>query len=119
MQEGMAAAVGLPKGMPVVRHKPRPTVELPNGMSEMPLFDQETPASQQIQEHWIAHVDVFTDLSDAEQAARYAAIWQKICDGLGVPSKDGIIERFDENTGKFVALLRWSEMKYKVPSDKG
>ena len=119
MSESLNNVLKLRNGVPTARYRPAPQVELPEGLDELPLIDEKSPDGAKVQEYWVAHVDVFTDLSDAEQQRRYTEVWQKITDGQGIPSNTGMIERFDERTGKFVALLRWSELRYKLPSDKG
>lgn len=118
MQDKMARELRLPKGMPTARYKPPPSVEVPAGLEEIPLFDDKTPAEKQIQEHWIAHVRVF-DLSDTKEGGDledYTRIWQMICDGLAQKCEHRT--EFVESKGTFVALLRWAEFRYKVPEEK-
>lgn len=111
----MAAALSLPKGLPTNRYRPKPPVALPAGLDELPLMDAKTPPEKRIQEHWIARVNVF-DLSDREQLAQYEHIWQKICDGLYVLCEQRT--EFTPESARFVTLLRWAELEYKVPSQE-
>jgi hypothetical protein len=109
----MAKALNLPKGLPTARYRPSPKVEIPDGVSELPLIDKDTPPDKQVQEHWVAHVRVFR-LNDPEELAEYTKVWQMICDGHAVQSERRT--EFKPDTGEFVALLRWAELRYKVPS---
>ncbi len=106
----MRRALDLPKGMPVTRHQPKPRVEIPEGVRELPLFDKDTPPDQQIQQVWHARVKVF-DLTDDTQRDEYERVWQLVCDGQAQVSENNT--QFHE--GKFLAFLRWSEFEYKVP----
>ncbi len=114
MQEPMKRALSLPRGLPTVRHRPKPQVEIPAGVKEIPLIDKNTPEEEQIQEHWIAHAKVF-DLTDDTQLAEYEGVWQLACDNLG-RVVDNQVEFHD---GKYLAYLRWAEFSYKLPGDKG
>lgn len=113
MRDSMAKALNLPKGIPTSRYKPRPKIEIPSGMSELPLVDKNHPNDQKIQEVWIARVKVF-NLSDEEELGEYTSIWQSICDGAAIMSEHRT--EFMPDSGRFVALLRWAELQYKVPS---
>jgi len=118
MHNGMAQSLKLPKGIPTSRYQPPPLVEVPAGVDELPLVDKQTPSEKQIQEHWVARVRVF-DLSDSGEGGdleKYERIWQQIADGHAVLCEHRT--EFQESSGKFVALLRWADRKYKVPSEK-
>lgn len=106
--------LAIPKGMPVARHRPSPTVAIPAGIDELPLIDGKTPGDRQIQNHWIAQVQVF-DLGDPDQLKDYTAVWQQVSDGKAQMCE----HRTEFNDGKFVALLRWADFDYKLPTQPG
>ncbi len=113
MATSVLSALKLPKGLPTARYKPPPVVEIPPGVDELPLIDKETPDKKKIQEIWNARVRVFK-LSDPEDLIEYEKVWQAICDGLAVMCEHRT--EFSATTGEFVALLRWADLKYKVPA---
>jgi len=85
---------------------------VPANATEIPLIDDKTPDAGKIQEVMTAHVRVF-DLSNEEDLKQYVAVWQEITNGQAQPSEQRT--EFVPSTGKFVALLRWSSLSYKVP----
>ena len=116
MNEKMAQALSLPRGLPTARFRPAPKVEIPQGTGELPLIDKETPVDKQIQEVWTAKIKVF-NLCDPTQLAEYEKIWQRICDGSCIQCEHKT--EFKADSGEFVALLRWAEISYKVPTQQG
>lgn len=112
----MANVLRLPRGLPTVRHRPKPPVAVPAGLEEIPLIDKNTPDEEKIQEVWVAKVGIF-DLSDTTQRDDCQRIWQLVCDGQARMCENRT--DFIESTGKYIAYLRWAEFEYKLPSDKG
>jgi hypothetical protein len=107
-------ALRLPKGIPTSRYRPPAPVEIPKGLQELPLIDKDTPDSGKVQEHWIARVGVF-DLCDDTQREAYERIWQSVCDGQAIMSEHRT--EYDSAKCRFLALLRWADIKYKVPDE--
>lgn len=114
MKDSMAQALNMPRGLPTARYRPSPRVHLPGGLTELPLIDEKTPASKKVQEHWTARVRSF-DLSKPEDVAACQLVWQNICDGLYVLCQERTEFAAD---GRYVQLLRWAELEYKVPTQE-
>lgn len=112
MQEGLARTLNLPRGLPTSRYKPPAPVEVPPGVTELPLIDEKTPDRNKVQEVWEAKVRVF-NLSLEQDLEDYQQVWQQIADGHAVQCEHQT--QFDEARGTFVALLRWAHLHYKVP----
>jgi len=102
----------VPHGIPKTQYKAVPQVELPDGMSELPLLSKDDPASKQLQERLIAKVRVF-DLSNSVDIEDCRSVWQLVCDGQAQISSENT--HFDEKNAKYLTLLRWSEFAYKLP----
>lgn len=113
MHEGISKALNLPPGMPTNRYYPPPAVEIDKTTPELPLVDGDTPKDAQVQEMWTARVRVF-DLSDPTDAKDYERIWQEVCDGHARMAE--YQTHFIPEKCKFVALLRWVSLRYKVPA---
>ena len=103
----------LPAGVPVARVKPRPTVAVPDG--QIPLIAPDAPDHEKVQYNLTARVKVF-DLSDAAQRAECEEVWQKISDGLAKYCEHRT--EFIAHESKFVQLLRWADLDYKLPSTR-
>lgn len=103
----------LPPGMRAERYQAPRRVELPDGLSQMPLIAPTDPGYKQVQEIWTAKVRVF-DLSKEEDIAEYEKVWQAVCDGMAKISESKI--DFVEKKGTYTALLRWSYIGYKLPT---
>lgn len=114
MKDSMASALNLPKGLPTARYRPSPKVEVPGGVSELPLMDEKTPANKKVQEHWKARIRSF-DLTDPADVDECQRVWQHICDGLFVLCQEKTEFSAD---GRYVQLLRWAELEYKVPTQE-
>lgn len=104
-----ARMVHIPKGVPVARFRPPPTVAVPPS-GELPMIAKDTPDSRKVQEVWVTQIRVF-DLSDDTQRGAYETVWQKITDGLAIVAE----HRVDFHEGRYVALLRWADLTYKLP----
>lgn len=109
-ENSVARVLNIPEGMPIARHRPPPKVEIPEGVTELPLMDGKSPDKQKLQEIWTAQVEVF-DLSDDEQLKAYKRVWQKVTDGHA-----RVCEHRTEFSGTgFLALLRWADLSYNIP----
>jgi hypothetical protein len=107
---GTVLQMALPKGIPVARHTPPKHVVVPEG--ELPLIDPKDPPNKQIQEVWTARIKVF-DLSNDVQREEYEKVWQAVCDGNARISESQV--NFVASDAKYVALLRWADLTYKIP----
>lgn len=106
----MAQMLRIPKGVPIARAQPRPLVQIPEGVQELPLIDKDMPPERHVQEVWRAHVRTF-NLSEDAQREEYERVWQRITDGHAVSCES----RVEFHDGKFLALLRWADFEYKLP----
>lgn len=116
MHEGISRSIRMPKGIPVVRHRPAPSVELPPGVSELPLIDKTDKKERYIQEHWVAKIRVL-DMSDPNDIEECEKIWQGVCDGLYKMAEHRT--EFVKERGTFVQLLRYAELHHKLPEEQG
>lgn len=106
-------ATFLPPSMNPARFTPPKQVELPEGVSQIPLIAPTDPGYKQVQEIWTARVRVF-DLSKEEDIKEYEQVWQNVCDGLAKISDNQV--HFVEKKGTYIALLRWAALSYKLPA---
>ena len=101
--------------MPTFRWTAPRSAEIPSELNgEIPLIDpKKDDPSKQVQEIWLAHAEIF-DLSNDDARKRYEAVWQGVCNGEAKISEH--LVNFVADKGTYVAFLRWSTFKYKVPS---
>lgn len=112
MSEALNRVLKIPRGLPIARHIPAPTVEVPAD-SEVPLFGKDDKAENKLQQIWTAKIKVF-NLNDEKELIEYTKVWQLITDGKGTISESTT----NFHDGKYSALLRWSEFSYKIPETK-
>lgn len=105
-----ARMLHVPRGVPVARFHPPAHVELPAG-AEVPLIPADAPPEKKLQQVWVAKARVF-NLSDDTQRREYEEVWQRVTDGHATISES----RVDFHNGSYVALLRWADFVYKLPS---
>jgi hypothetical protein len=110
MDNAAARMLHVPRGVPIARFQPPAQVPIGPGQ-EVPLIAKDAPADRKLQEVWTARTRVF-DLADVEQVKEYEKVWQRITDGHATFSES----RIDFHEGKYVALLRWADFSYKLPT---
>jgi hypothetical protein len=110
MDNVAARMLHVPRGVPIARFQPPAEVPIAPGQ-EVPLIAKDAPAERKLQEIWTAKTRTF-DLSNDEQREAYDAVWQRITDGHATMSES----RVDFHEGKYVALLRWADFSYKLPT---
>ncbi len=112
MSDAVTKHLNIPRGLPIARHYPAPTVELPVN-AEVPLFGKDDKPENKLQQIWTANIKVF-NLNDPAELKEYTRIWQLITNGEGTISESTT----NFHDGKYTALLRWSEFSYKIPDTK-
>ena len=113
MNDAMAKVLAIPDGMPIHRVRPRPAVEIPPDLTELPFIDKDSPSKEKIQQIWVAKVRVF-DLTKEPDLKDYEKVWQQITDGLCRMCE----HRIDFFEGRYLVLLRWAEFVYKLSATK-
>lgn len=104
--------VRVPEGVPKARYKATPEIDLPPGMTNVPLIGKDDPDSKKLQEQLIARIRVF-DLANSDDLLECTQVWQKVADGLAMISTENVV--FDEKNARYLMMLRWSEIAYKLP----
>lgn len=114
--------LNLPPDVPRARYRPPGKIEVPEGAAPEELFvgKPDDPDSRKVQEVWVARVRVFRLPQETEE---YQAVWQRVTDGEAFISRDnnthGNLVNWDPTKSEYVALLRWVELEYKLPSEVG
>ena len=111
MSQTVLSTLKVPRGLPIARYKETPVVQLPEAQTELPLIDKKTPPEKRIQEVWVAQVGVF-DLANDEQRKKYEEVWQRVCNSRAIVSET----KTEFHNGSYIALLRWSDLEYKLPT---
>lgn len=106
--------VPLPPGMPKTNYRAPLQALVPSGIGELPLIDDKTPEHKRIQERLRPRVRVF-DLSNKEDVEDLEKVWQSVCDGVAKISEEQT--NFDPERGRYLTMLRWSDIEYNVPAD--